>query len=89
MLPSRPSGGAGQAIALQAALPDELVRALGIDLTDARRIVSLAHRAAPCSALPARSPATIRKRVVSSFRSSRTIWQDFDESAQPPPPHGI
>jgi 23S rRNA (adenine2503-C2)-methyltransferase len=65
--------GAGQAIALQAALPDELVRALGIDLTDARRIVSLAHRSAPGSALPARSPATIRKRALSAVRAATVL----------------
>jgi 23S rRNA (adenine2503-C2)-methyltransferase len=45
-------------IALQGVLPDELARLAAIDLTDARRIISLVHRKGP---LPVRAPATIRR----------------------------
>ena len=47
-------------------LPDELARAAGIDLTDARRIVSLVHRT---SGLPERAPATIRRRALDAVRA--------------------
>jgi len=51
---------------LQAVLPDELARAAGIDLTDARRIVSLVHRT---GGLPERAPATIRRRALDAVRA--------------------
>jgi 23S rRNA (adenine2503-C2)-methyltransferase len=51
---------------LQAVLPDELARAAGIDITDARRIVSLVHRT---SSLPERAPATIRRRALDAVRA--------------------
>ncbi len=51
---------------LQAVLPHELARAAGIDLTDARRIVSLVHRT---GALPERAPATIRRRALDAARA--------------------
>ncbi|MEP7122020.1 MAG: radical SAM protein [Byssovorax sp.] len=51
---------------LQAMLPDELALAAGIELTDARRIISLAHRT---GALPERSPATIRRRALDAVRA--------------------
>lgn len=47
-------------------LPEELARAAGIDLTDARRIVSLVHRT---GRLPERSPATIRRRALDAARA--------------------
>jgi 23S rRNA (adenine2503-C2)-methyltransferase len=51
---------------LQAVLPGELALAAGIDITDARRIVSLVHRA---GRLPERSPATIRRRALDAVRA--------------------
>jgi 23S rRNA (adenine2503-C2)-methyltransferase len=51
---------------LQAVLPEELARAAGIDAGDARRIVSLVHRT---GALPARAPATIRRRALDAARA--------------------
>lgn len=45
-------------VALQGLLPGDLAVAAGIDLTDARRIISLVFRN---GALPARSPATVRR----------------------------
>jgi 23S rRNA (adenine2503-C2)-methyltransferase len=56
--------------ALQAVLPDELARAAGIDLVDARRIVSLVHRT---GGLPERSPATIRRRALDAARALGTV----------------
>ncbi|XXY49793.1 radical SAM protein [Sorangium sp. So ce269] len=53
-------------LALQAVLPADLASACGIDLTDARRIVSLAHR---LGELPARAPATIRRAALEAARS--------------------
>lgn len=53
-------------LALQAVLPEDLARAAGIDLVDARRIVSLAHRAGP---LPLKSPATIRRVALAAARA--------------------
>jgi 23S rRNA (adenine2503-C2)-methyltransferase len=47
-------------------LPDELARAAGIDLADARRIVSLVHRN---GRLPERAPATIRRRALDAART--------------------
>ena len=47
-------------------LPEELARAAGIDLSDARRIVSLVHRTGE---LPSRSPATIRRRALDAARA--------------------
>src|SRR5580692_9288920 len=52
--------------ALQAVLPDELARLAGIDIVDARRIVSLVHRT---GALPERAPATIRRRALDAARA--------------------
>jgi 23S rRNA (adenine2503-C2)-methyltransferase len=57
-------------IPLQAVLPAELSRACGIDLADARRIVSLVHRT---GALPARSPATIRRRALDAVRAAGEV----------------
>jgi 23S rRNA (adenine2503-C2)-methyltransferase len=51
-------------------LPGELATAAGIDLTDARRIVSLVHRT---GALPERSPATIRRRALDAARAAGQI----------------
>ncbi len=51
---------------LQAVLPEELARAAGIDLADARRIVSLVHRQ---GRLPERAPATIRRRALDAARA--------------------
>jgi 23S rRNA (adenine2503-C2)-methyltransferase len=51
---------------LQAVLPEELARLAGIDLSDARRIVSLVHRK---GALPDRSPATIRRRALDAVKA--------------------
>ncbi|HTN84085.1 MAG TPA: radical SAM protein, partial [Sorangium sp.] len=55
---------------LQAVLPADLAAACGIDLTDARRIVSLAHR---LGELPARAPATIRRAALEAARSAGEI----------------
>ncbi|HVY48363.1 MAG TPA: hypothetical protein VHB21_20890, partial [Minicystis sp.] len=60
----------GSRVFLQAVLPEELARAAGIDLVDARRIVSLVHRE---GALPARSPATIRRRALDAAREAGVI----------------
>ncbi|WP_437493322.1 radical SAM protein [Sorangium sp. So ce1014] len=57
-------------LALQAVLPDELAAACGIDLTDARRIVSLAHR---LGELPARAPATVRRVALEAARAAGEI----------------
>ncbi|WP_437321503.1 23S rRNA (adenine(2503)-C(2))-methyltransferase RlmN [Sorangium sp. So ce385] len=57
-------------LALQAVLPEELAGACGIDLTDARRIVSLAHR---LGELPARAPATVRRVALEAARSAGEI----------------
>jgi len=54
-------------LALQAILPDELARVCNIDVSDARRIVSLVHRR---GALPDRSPATIRRAALEAARSA-------------------
>ncbi|MCC6556042.1 MAG: RNA methyltransferase, partial [Polyangiaceae bacterium] len=51
---------------MQGLLPGELAAACGIDLGDARRIVSLVHRAGE---LPARAPATIRRAALDAARS--------------------
>ena len=53
-------------LALQALLPDDLAREAAIDLTDARRIVSLVHRR---GALPPQAPATIRRRALEAARA--------------------
>jgi 23S rRNA (adenine2503-C2)-methyltransferase len=55
---------------LQAMLPEDLALAAGIDIADARRIISLGHRA---GALPERSPATIRRRALDAVRASFAI----------------
>jgi 23S rRNA (adenine2503-C2)-methyltransferase len=52
--------------ALQAVLPAELARDARIDIADARRIVSLVHRT---GALPAKAPATIRRRALDAARA--------------------
>ncbi|WP_437581325.1 23S rRNA (adenine(2503)-C(2))-methyltransferase RlmN [Sorangium sp. So ce887] len=57
-------------LALQAVLPDELAATCGIDLTDARRIVSLAHR---LGELPARAPATVRRVALEAARAAGEI----------------
>jgi 23S rRNA (adenine2503-C2)-methyltransferase len=57
-------------LALQAVLPAELAAACGIDLADARRIVSLAHR---LGALPARSPATVRRAALDAARAAGEV----------------
>ncbi|WP_272424123.1 radical SAM protein [Polyangium jinanense] len=54
-------------LALQAILPDELARVCNIDVTDARRIVSLVHRT---GGLPERSPATIRRAALDAAREA-------------------
>ena len=54
-------------LALQALLPEELARVAGIDLVDARRLVSLVHRR---GALPDRSPATIRRAALDAVRAA-------------------
>lgn len=51
--------------ALQAIEPTELSRALGIDLQDARRIVSRVHRE---GRLPDKAPATIRRSALDAAR---------------------
>jgi 23S rRNA (adenine2503-C2)-methyltransferase len=51
---------------LQGLLPADLSRAAGIDLADARRIVSLVHRT---GALPERCPATIRRKALDAARA--------------------
>jgi 23S rRNA (adenine2503-C2)-methyltransferase len=53
-------------VPLQAVLPEELARAAGIDIVDARRIVSLVHRT---GGLPVRAPATIRRRALDAARA--------------------
>ncbi|WP_437803443.1 radical SAM protein [Sorangium sp. So ce693] len=57
-------------LALQAVLPEELAGACGIDIADARRIVSLAHR---LGELPARAPATVRRAALDAARSAGEI----------------
>ena len=54
-------------IPLQAILPDELARVCNIELVDARRIVSTVHRT---GAIPARSPATIRRVAMDAARAA-------------------
>jgi 23S rRNA (adenine2503-C2)-methyltransferase len=51
---------------LQAVLPGELALAAGIEIADARRIVSLVHRR---GSLPERAPATIRRRALDAARA--------------------
>jgi 23S rRNA (adenine2503-C2)-methyltransferase len=53
-------------VALQALSPEDLAERAGIDLTDARRIVSLVHRTGH---LPERSPATIRRAALDAARA--------------------
>jgi 23S rRNA (adenine2503-C2)-methyltransferase len=53
-------------LALQGLSPADLAAAAGIDVVDARRIVSLVHRK---GALPARSPATIRRAALDAARA--------------------
>ncbi len=60
----------GPRLALQATLPGELAELAGIDLGDARRIVSLVHRT---GALPARSPATIRRSALEAARAAGEV----------------
>lgn len=54
-------------LSLQAVLPEELARACGIDISDARRLVSLVHRQ---GALPERAPATIRRTALLAARAA-------------------
>ena len=53
-------------VPLQAVLPSDLAQSTGIDLVDARRIVSLVHRT---GRLPERSPATIRRAALDAVRA--------------------
>lgn len=53
-------------LSLQAILPEDLARECGIDLVDARRIVSLVHRRGE---LPLRAPATIRRVALDAARA--------------------
>lgn len=53
-------------VALQAVSPGVLAERAGIELTDARRIVSLVHRR---GALPDRAPATIRRAALDAARA--------------------
>jgi 23S rRNA (adenine2503-C2)-methyltransferase len=55
---------------LQALLPAELAERAGIDLTDARRLVSLVHRT---GALPARAPATVRRAALDAVRALGSV----------------
>lgn len=54
-------------IALQAVLPDELAARCGIDVVDARRLVSQVHRH---GRLPDRAPATIRRVALDAVRAA-------------------
>jgi 23S rRNA (adenine2503-C2)-methyltransferase len=56
----------GVNVALQALSPEDLATRAGIDLVDARRIVSLVHRH---GSLPLRSPATIRRVALDAARA--------------------
>ncbi len=53
-------------LALQGVSPSDLAAAAGIDLVDARRIVSLVHRK---GALPDRCPATVRRAALDAARA--------------------
>jgi 23S rRNA (adenine2503-C2)-methyltransferase len=53
-------------LALQSVLPADLARDAGIDVADARRIVSLVHRT---GGLPPRAPATIRRKALEAARA--------------------
>jgi 23S rRNA (adenine2503-C2)-methyltransferase len=53
-------------VALQALTPAELAERAGIDIVDARRIVSLVHRQ---GRLPERSPSTIRRVALDAVRA--------------------
>lgn len=53
-------------LALQAVSPEDLAERAHIDLTDARRIVSLVHRQ---GRLPERSPATVRRAALDAARA--------------------
>jgi 23S rRNA (adenine2503-C2)-methyltransferase len=55
------AGGAG----LQALLPEDIASRCGIDIVDARRIVSLVHR---LGELPAKAPATVRRAALDAVR---------------------
>lgn len=57
-------------INLQEWLPEDLASRLSIDIGDARRILSLAHRA---GALPERSPATIRRRALCAVKDASVL----------------
>ncbi len=54
------------AIALQSVLPEELASACGVDLADARRLISQVHRH---GTLPDRCPATIRRKALDLVRA--------------------
>lgn len=60
-------------IPLQAVLPEDLARALDVELTDARRLISLAHRSAPGASLPDRAPATLRRRALDAARLGTSL----------------
>jgi 23S rRNA (adenine2503-C2)-methyltransferase len=53
-------------LALQGLTPGDLAAAAGIDLVDARRIVSLVHR---FGELPSRAPATVRRVALDAARA--------------------
>jgi 23S rRNA (adenine2503-C2)-methyltransferase len=55
---------------LQAVLPEELARTAGIDLTDARRLVSAVHRTGK---LPDKAPATIRRTALAAARAAGEV----------------
>lgn len=54
-----------EAPGLQALLPEEIASRCGIDIVDARRIVSLVHR---LGELPEKAPATIRRAALDAVR---------------------
>ncbi len=59
--------------ALQALTPEEIASLCGVDLTSARRIASLVHRAPPGDALPDRSPATLRRVALDAAKAAGSI----------------
>jgi 23S rRNA (adenine2503-C2)-methyltransferase len=54
-------------LSLQAVLPEELAQTCGIDISDARRLVSHVHRH---GRLPERAPATIRRVALDAARAA-------------------
>src|SRR5262245_43090912 len=69
--PSRKGGAPRNVPALQSLLPEELVElAPEIEIGEARKLVSLAHRH---GALPARSPAGVRRRAFDAARAATHV----------------